>query len=49
MRARATDNCAEATNARVAWFNIVSVLVCVGLAAWQLFYLKRFFTRKKLL
>ena len=38
---------AEATNARVAWFSVGSLLICVVLAAWQLYYLKQFFTKKK--
>lgn len=40
---------AEATNARVAWFSVGSLLICVVLAAWQLYYLKQFFHKKKLL
>lgn len=39
----------EATNARVAWFSIGSLFICMGLAAWQLYYLKQFFHKKKLL
>ena len=39
----------ESTNARVAWFSVSSLLICVGLSAWQLFYLRSFFERKKLL
>ncbi|KDD77193.1 emp24/gp25L/p24 family GOLD domain-containing protein [Helicosporidium sp. ATCC 50920] len=39
----------EATNARVAHFSIGVLLVCVGLAGWQLYYLQRFFKRKKIL
>eukprot|EP00877_Chromochloris_zofingiensis_P008285 jgi/Chrzof1/370/Cz01g13130.t1 len=39
----------EATNSRVAWFSIFSLAVCVVSACWQLWYLKRFFQRKKLL
>lgn len=31
---------AEATNARVAWFSIGSLVVCLVLAGWQLWYLK---------
>lgn len=42
-------NINEATNARVAWFSIGSLFVCIFLAAWQLWYLKRFFSKKKLL
>jgi len=37
--------CAEATNARVAWFSIGSLVVCIVLAAWQLWYLKVRMTR----
>jgi len=39
----------EATNSRVAWFSVFSLLVCITVAGWQLWYLKRFFERKKVL
>jgi len=39
----------EVTNSRVAWFGIMSLLVCLGVAGWQLWHLKSFFERKKLL
>ncbi len=39
----------EATSTRVAWFSIGSLVICCVLAAWQLWYLKNFFVRKKLL
>lgn len=39
----------EATNSRVAWLSIVSLAVCIALCVWQIFYLKNFFQRKKLL
>jgi p24 family protein delta-1 len=39
----------ELTNARVAWFSIGALLTCVGMAALQLWNLRRFFIRKKLL
>eukprot|EP01024_Parvocaulis_polyphysoides_P041829 TRINITY_DN3837_c0_g3_i2.p1 TRINITY_DN3837_c0_g3~~TRINITY_DN3837_c0_g3_i2.p1 ORF type:complete len:237 (-),score=29.64 TRINITY_DN3837_c0_g3_i2:196-828(-) len=39
----------EATNSRVAYYSGLSVLICVALAGWQLWYLKKFFQRKKLL
>lgn len=39
----------EATNTRVAWLSITSLAVCIGLCVWQIFYLKNFFQRKKLL
>ncbi|KAL2650623.1 hypothetical protein R1flu_018751 [Riccia fluitans] len=39
----------ETTNARVAWFSIISLLICLSVAGWQLWHLKSFFERKKLL
>eukprot|EP00850_Spirogloea_muscicola_P003604 SM000014S00392 [mRNA] locus=s14:1089682:1090400:+ [translate_table: standard] len=39
----------ERTNGRVGWFSLLSLLVCIGLAALQLWHLKSFFERKKLL
>ncbi|XP_057737854.1 transmembrane emp24 domain-containing protein p24delta3-like [Arachis stenosperma] len=39
----------ERTNARVAWFSIMSLGVCIMAAALQLWYLKRFFRKKKLI
>lgn len=39
----------EATNSRVAWFSVFSLLVCITVAGWQLWFLKRFFERKKVL
>jgi hypothetical protein len=39
----------EATNSRVVWMGLISLVVCVGLAFWQIFYLKAFFKRKKVL
>jgi hypothetical protein len=40
---------AEETNSRVAWYSIFSLLVCIAATGAQLYFLKRFFTRKKLL
>lgn len=40
---------AEHTNTRVAYYSIASLLVCVASGVWQLWYLRRFFQRKKLL
>lgn len=40
---------AESTNERVALFSIASLVIVVGLGAWQLWYLRSFFHRKKLL
>ncbi|KAM6554347.1 hypothetical protein CsatB_015109 [Cannabis sativa] len=42
-------NVSENTNARVAWFSMVSVSVCIVVSALQLWYLKRFFQKKKLI
>ncbi|CAJ1974206.1 unnamed protein product [Sphenostylis stenocarpa] len=39
----------ETTNARVAWFSILSLSVCISVAVLQLWYLKRFFRKKKLI
>jgi len=37
------------TNSKMAWFGFMSFLVCLSVAAWQLWHLKSFFERKKLL
>ncbi|PNH07925.1 Transmembrane emp24 domain-containing protein p24delta4 [Tetrabaena socialis] len=42
-------NISEETNSRVAWYSIASLGVCVASALLQLWYLRRFFKRKKLL
>lgn len=39
----------ERTNARVAWFSIMSLGVCIMVSVWQLFHLKKFFQKKKLI
>ncbi|XP_071716615.1 transmembrane emp24 domain-containing protein p24delta3-like [Rutidosis leptorrhynchoides] len=39
----------EKTNARVAWFSIMSLGVCIGAAVLQVWYLQRFFHKKKLI
>lgn len=39
----------ESTNSKVAWLSFVSLAVCFSLTAWQLFHLKAFFERKKVL
>ncbi|EHA8587437.1 transmembrane emp24 domain-containing protein p24delta3 [Cocos nucifera] len=39
----------ERTNARVAWFSIMSLGVCIVVSALQLWHLKRFFQKKKLI
>ncbi|PPD75738.1 hypothetical protein GOBAR_DD27338 [Gossypium barbadense] len=35
----------EATNARVAWFSIMSLGVCIAVSVLQIWYLKRYFVR----
>ncbi|OMP01019.1 hypothetical protein COLO4_12211 [Corchorus olitorius] len=39
----------ERTNARVAWFSIMSLGVCIIVSLVQLWYLKRYFIKKKLI
>uniref|UniRef100_J3S8M0 Transmembrane emp24 domain-containing protein 10 n=1 Tax=Crotalus adamanteus TaxID=8729 RepID=J3S8M0_CROAD len=39
----------ESTSIRVFYFSIFSMLCLVSLAAWQVFYLRRFFKAKKLI
>ncbi|KAF8404111.1 hypothetical protein HHK36_008991 [Tetracentron sinense] len=39
----------ETTNSRVAWFSILSLGVCIGVSALQLWHLKSFFIKKKLI
>ncbi|KAM4664745.1 transmembrane emp24 domain-containing protein 10 [Discoglossus pictus] len=39
----------ESTNVRVLYFSIFSMCCLMGLATWQVFYLRRFFKAKKLI
>ncbi|XP_052194848.1 transmembrane emp24 domain-containing protein p24delta3-like [Diospyros lotus] len=39
----------ERTNTRVAWFSIMSLGICIVVSVLQLWYLKRFFQKKKLI
>uniref|UniRef100_A0A5B7AWY4 Putative transmembrane emp24 domain-containing protein p24delta5 n=1 Tax=Davidia involucrata TaxID=16924 RepID=A0A5B7AWY4_DAVIN len=39
----------ETTNGRVAWFSILSLGVCIVVSILQLWYLERFFRKKKLI
>lgn len=39
----------ETTNSRVAWYSIMSLGVCILASVGQLWYLKRFFQKKKLI
>ncbi|KAK8495250.1 hypothetical protein V6N11_000640 [Hibiscus sabdariffa] len=39
----------ETTNARVAWFSVMSLGICIVVSGLQVWYLKRFFQKKKLI
>ncbi|KAL4348055.1 hypothetical protein GQ457_17G001930 [Hibiscus cannabinus] len=39
----------ETTNARVAWFSIMSLGICIAVSCLQIWYLKRYFQKKKLI
>ncbi|XVF68128.1 hypothetical protein PTKIN_Ptkin10aG0178400 [Pterospermum kingtungense] len=39
----------ETTNGRVAWFSIMSLGICITVSSLQVWYLKRFFQKKKLI
>ncbi|KAL1425627.1 hypothetical protein MTO96_019050 [Rhipicephalus appendiculatus] len=39
----------ESTNSRVLYFSIFSMCCLLGLATWQVLYLRRFFKAKKLI
>ncbi|KAK6916017.1 GOLD domain [Dillenia turbinata] len=39
----------ESTNERVAWFSIMSLGICIAVSVLQLWYLKSFFQKKKLI
>ncbi len=39
----------ESTNSRVLYFSIFSMLCLLGLATWQVLYLRRYFKSKKLI
>ncbi|KAK4429663.1 Transmembrane emp24 domain-containing protein p24delta3 [Sesamum alatum] len=39
----------ETTNARSAWYSIMSLGVCIGVSVFQLWFLRRYFQRKKLI
>ncbi|CAO3572510.1 unnamed protein product [Mortierella alpina] len=42
-------NTNESTNARVQWFSTLTMCVLIALGLWQIFYLKRFFRKKRLI
>ena len=39
----------EMTSERIQWFSLLSIVVLVGTSLWQVYYLRQFFTAKKLL
>lgn len=39
----------ESTNSRVLYFSIFSMLCLLGLATWQVLYLRKYFKSKKLI
>ncbi|KAF9086460.1 vesicle coat component [Mortierella sp. GBA35] len=42
-------NTNESTNARVQWFSTMTMVVLIALGAYQIFYLKQFFRKKRLI
>nr|KYP63166.1 Transmembrane emp24 domain-containing protein 10 [Cajanus cajan] len=42
-------NVNESTNSRVAWFSIMSLGICITVSVLQLWHLKRYFHKKKLI
>ncbi|KAF9432671.1 vesicle coat component [Entomortierella beljakovae] len=42
-------NTNESTNERVKWFSTLTMFVLVALGVWQIFYLKQFFRKKRLI
>jgi hypothetical protein len=42
-------NTNESTNARVLWFSVFSVCVLFSTATWQVYHLKQYFKKKKLI
>ena len=48
-REEAMRNTNESTNARVLWFSVFSVCVLLSTASWQVYHLKQYFHKKKLI
>ncbi|KAF9180354.1 vesicle coat component [Haplosporangium sp. Z 767] len=48
-REKKMRNTNESTNERVQWFSTLTMVVLVSLGVWQIFYLKRFFRKKRLI
>ncbi|KAG0042399.1 vesicle coat component [Gryganskiella cystojenkinii] len=49
QREETMRNTNESTNARVQWFSTLTMVILVTLGVWQIFYLKRFFRKKRLI
>ncbi|CAO3570225.1 unnamed protein product [Mortierella alpina] len=49
QREEGMRNTNESTNARVQWFSTLTMVILVTLGLWQIFYLKRFFRKKRLI
>ncbi|KNZ58086.1 hypothetical protein VP01_19g4 [Puccinia sorghi] len=47
VREKLHRNTAESTNDRVKWWSLVQTTMVLGVTAWQVFYLKRFFEVKR--
>jgi len=39
----------ESTNERVQWFSFLTLFTLISLGTWQIYYLRRFFKRKRLI
>lgn len=48
-REESMRNTNESTNARVLWFSMFSVCVLLSTSAWQVYHLKQYFKKKKLI
>ena len=49
LREEEMKNTNESTNSRVLYFSVFSMLCLIGLATWQVLYLRKFFKSKKLI
>ncbi|WAQ90760.1 hypothetical protein PtA15_13A159 [Puccinia triticina] len=47
VREKLHRNTAESTNDRVKWWSLIQTAMVLGVTAWQVFYLKRFFEVKR--
>jgi hypothetical protein len=43
------DLSTESTNSRVLWLSLLSLTFLIGSTVWQIFYLKRYFQKKKII